>query len=309
LISEIGRSGARFRTVICRRCGLVFSDPKPHDVRDFYSKTYRLDYKGVTVPKLKHVYRAGRVALDRLARLSGSFVKGASLLDIGSGGGEFIYLMNCLGLKAVGVEPNTGYAEYSRAALDLDVRVGFAQDLDFPQQYFDLITIWHVLEHLEDPSDVLARLLPFLKPQGSLIIEVPNIKASGQAPANTFHVAHLYNFSQQTLTALLAKSGLAADLVMLSPDGGNLTITARRSPDGPCLQEAALDPGGAKAVEAFLTSRSAFGHFLSLKPYRRLMSRLGRALAEKKVLSGRSESDTVRREILDRLYRRAVESS
>lgn len=64
-----GRDGAALRSVACRACGLVWSDPRPHDVRPFYEHDYRQAYKKVFTPRPKHVLRAGRVALDRGARI------------------------------------------------------------------------------------------------------------------------------------------------------------------------------------------------------------------------------------------------
>jgi hypothetical protein len=103
-----GRRGASFRTVICPSCGLVFSDPFPHDVRDYYERLYRLDYKGVTIPKLKHVLRSGLVALDRYNRYPQFFPVKSTLIDIGGGGGEFFYRMESRARGAQGGEPNIG---------------------------------------------------------------------------------------------------------------------------------------------------------------------------------------------------------
>ena len=63
---------------------------------------------------------------------------------------------------------------------------------------FDVITIWHVLEHTEDPCFVLGKLRSLLKPQGVLVVEVPNIEAICQSPKSTFHEAHLFNFNLDT---------------------------------------------------------------------------------------------------------------
>jgi SAM-dependent methyltransferase len=273
----------------------------PENIRDFYQKNYRLDYKGVYIPKLKHVYRAGRVALDRYRRQESCFPKGISLLDIGSGGGEFLYLMTKQGLKATGVEPNTGYAEYSRQTLGLNVLVGFAQDLDLKEESFDVITIWHVLEHLEDPADVLKHLAKLLKANGKIVIEVPNIESIAQAPKSTFHLAHLYNFSKHTLSAILAKNGFKVLSITLTQDGGNMTGVFQKEV-GEISPASFLDPSGAEKLERFLLSRSQIAHYLRPKPYLRLLSKIRRSLAEKKALKGRLDAPGVRKVILDDLY-------
>jgi uncharacterized Zn finger protein len=66
ILSNRSRSGKPLQTVICQACGLVWSDPRPHDARQFYEEEYRLSYKHTYSPKSKHVLRAGRVALYRI---------------------------------------------------------------------------------------------------------------------------------------------------------------------------------------------------------------------------------------------------
>lgn len=81
------------RTVICAKCGLVWSDPLPHNPRDFYEDSYRVSYKGTYSPKPKHILRAGNVALSRYQKIEKLLSKPLSILDVGSGGGEFSYLL------------------------------------------------------------------------------------------------------------------------------------------------------------------------------------------------------------------------
>lgn len=69
VLSHSSRSGAPLRTVVCRECGLGWSDPPPHATRKFYEQDYRLAYKRTYEPRAKHVLRAGKVALSRLDRV------------------------------------------------------------------------------------------------------------------------------------------------------------------------------------------------------------------------------------------------
>jgi 2-polyprenyl-3-methyl-5-hydroxy-6-metoxy-1,4-benzoquinol methylase len=303
VISTSGRGGEAFRTVVCPACGLVFTDPVPEDVREFYEKSYRLEYKGVLVPKLKHVYRAGLVALDRHRRLGRHFQGGARLLDMGSGGGEFLYLMDRLGLPVKGVEPNTGYAGYSRQELGLDVTVGFIQDVELPPASLDVITVWHALEHTERPAEVLSRLKEALAEGGRLIVEVPNIMAACQSPAGTFHVAHLFTFGVETLSAMMVRAGLYPEEGFLSPDGGNLTVVARREAGFPPARLPPL-PGPAQADEVLriVLGRKPLAHLLSPWPIRRFLGRARRAVSERLGLGLLPDRPGTRRRLLDRLY-------
>lgn len=207
ILSTRSRSGNPLRTVICQACGLVWSDPRPHDARQFYEAEYRLAYKNTYSPKPKHVVRAGKVALSRFGKIAQLLSSQKTVLDVGTGGGEFAYLLQSLGHVVNGIEPNRGYADHSIQQYGLTVRVGFVQDATFDPASFDIVTIWHVLEHTEDPGFILARLRSWLKPDGVLVVEVPNVEATCQAPRNTFHEAHLYNFNVVSLRRLAKSRG------------------------------------------------------------------------------------------------------
>ena len=101
-VAELGdkdRQGLPLRTVICQECGLVWTDPRPseEEIKKFYAEEYRVRYKGTWQPKLKHVYRGGLVARARYATLRPFLRSGDVILDVGSGGGELVYLLRGLG--------------------------------------------------------------------------------------------------------------------------------------------------------------------------------------------------------------------
>ena len=133
-LSTRDRDGRYLRTVACNGCGLVWTDPRPseEEVRTYYERDYRVSYKGAFTPKLKHIYRAGRVAHNRYQRVSPYLKDGDRILDVGSGGGEFLYLLTRQGYAAQGVEPNQGYGEYSIAEYGVTVNMGFIQEQAFP---------------------------------------------------------------------------------------------------------------------------------------------------------------------------------
>lgn len=170
VLANRSRSGQPLRTVICTQCGLVWSDPLPHNPRDFYEDEYRVNYKGTYSPKPKHILRVGQVALSRHRKIEPLLSRPLSILDVGSGGGEFSYLLKTLGHQVQGIEPNKGYADYSIREYELDVQIGFIQDNRFQKTSFDLITIWHVLEHTENPGDVLSLLHALSEDGGNITL-------------------------------------------------------------------------------------------------------------------------------------------
>ncbi len=291
------RSGAPLRTVICHQCGLVWSDPFPHDPRNYYENDYRVEYKHTYAPKPKHILRAGKTALDRYGKIKHLLTDKKRILDVGTGGGEFAYLLKSLGHELQGIEPNKGYGEYSAAEYGLNLQIGFIQDADLPEESFDLITIWHVLEHTEDPSFVLNKLRTLLKPGGILVVEVPNIEATCQSPKSTFHEAHLYNFSLKTLTKMGEKVGLAEQSHLLSEDGGNMTLFFSRSEEAVKAESLAI-PGNAEYIKAIVQGHTNLSHFTSAAPYKRFAGRMGRALSEKNTVRHFDNN----KDLLDRLY-------
>jgi predicted SAM-dependent methyltransferase len=98
------------------------------------------------------------------------------------------------------------------------VKAGTWDDADFPDRSFDVVTFWHVFEHLSSPHQALQKVSRVLKPDGLLVIAVPDI-AGLQArlfKRNWFHLdvpRHLFHFSLDTLSALLQQHGFAITTV------------------------------------------------------------------------------------------------
>jgi 2-polyprenyl-3-methyl-5-hydroxy-6-metoxy-1,4-benzoquinol methylase len=298
VLANRSRSGKPLRTVICTSCGLVWSDPLPHNPRDFYEDDYRVNYKGTYSPKLKHILRAGHVALSRHRKIEPLLSQPLSILDVGSGGGEFSYLLRTLGHQVKGIEPNKGYANYSIREYELDVHIGFIQNNRFQKESFDLITIWHVLEHTENPGDVLSLLHALLKPQGTLVIEVPNVEATCQSPNSTFHEAHIFNFNVATLEQLAGKMGFAGMTHFLSEDGGNITLIARKKSVERLDQNDISIEGNSEKIIKAVRNHTPSKHYLTTHPYTRLLRRVRQVVQEKRGIA----SFTGGKPLLDQLY-------
>jgi 2-polyprenyl-3-methyl-5-hydroxy-6-metoxy-1,4-benzoquinol methylase len=189
---------------VCGHCGLVqlLKVPDAATLHAFYSKEYRSAYRKQDTPKPKHVYRAGKLARKRLARLVPLVPKGATLLDIGAGGGEFVYLAGRIGLKAAGIDPASGYLEHARSNYQIDMRNVGIDDLSMDESY-DIISVFHVLEHLRDPVAAIKTIASHLKPDGILYVEVPNLDSRQTSPYNFWFKAHLSYFSEATLRLLV----------------------------------------------------------------------------------------------------------
>jgi 2-polyprenyl-3-methyl-5-hydroxy-6-metoxy-1,4-benzoquinol methylase len=294
------RDGRPLRTTICRRCGLVWSNPRPseEEVRRYYSREYRLDYKGTATPSLRQSARSGRGALSR-SRTLAPFLKPADrVLDVGAGGGEVVYVLRALGFDASGLEPDEQYARHARESLGVPVETGFIQDVAFPEGSFDAITMYHALEHVEDPSRILETLRTWLKEEGRLVIEVPNVEALCMAPNHRFHFAHFYNFNRATLEALGRKAGLEPVRTTTSPDGGNLITVFKRAagsrPAGNMEENYARVATGVRA-------HTAARYYSSRAPYAGIAGRLRAYLTDRSATRGCETP----RQVLDALIKRS----
>ncbi len=298
------RDGRPLRTTICRRCGLVWSNPRPgaDDVRRYYSLEYRLDYKGRATPSLRHVARSGRGALNRYRGLATYLRKGDRILDAGAGGGEVVYVLRRFGFDAVGLEPDEHYARHAREALEVPVATGFVQDASFARGAFDVITMYHALEHVEDPLAILERLRSWTADQGLLLIEVPNVEARCIAPGHRFHFAHFYNFNGETLEALGRKAGFEPVKTTTSPDGGNL-ISVFRAAQAPA--EVRIDQANYARIAALARDHTAVSYYSSATPYIAPFGRLRAYLADRRA----SAAGDTAKQVLDRLLDRFIEGS
>jgi SAM-dependent methyltransferase len=284
VIGELDRHGRPLRTTICRRCGLVWSNPRPAEaqVRRYYSTEYRLDYKGRSSPSMRHIARSGRGALDRYRTLEAQLTPGDRILDVGAGSGEVVYVLRQLGFDAAGLEPDEQYARYAREQLAVPVTTGFVQDVEFAQGSFDAVTMYHALEHVEDPSDVLSRLRRWVRDDGLLLIEVPNVESRSIAPGHRFHFAHFYNFNRETLEAVGRKARFTPVQTMTSPDGGNLIsiFRATATPASP------VDSANYARVAGAVRQHTALAYFLSSSPYRAPVGRLRAYLVDRLAVRG-----------------------
>lgn len=231
LVETKDRRGAPMNVTCCRHCGLTYVDPLPSaaELARFYAERYRREYKSAETPSIRHVIRAGRVALERFRTVALLAQPPARVLDCGAGGGEFAYLLTSRGYRLTGIEPNDGYREFARAEYGVDLRPGTLDDAAFADAQFDLITIFHALEHFRDPRSGLAKLSTWLKPGGHLYVEVPNALAEVSSPSNLYHYAHLFYFAPAPLIRLAGSAGLVPLLVDAAPSKANLTAVFRRA--------------------------------------------------------------------------------
>lgn len=236
IVCREGRFRTPVQNVVCQTCGFVYVNPPPSrpEIRNFYSQLY--DSSGLffqnNVP-LGELDESGlgvaRARLDFLKRHMPRFESGLAL-DVGCGTGTFLGLLAREEWNVWGVEPVPRLARYATEKHEAKVRVGLFEDCDFGTTKFDLITLFHVLEHVWSPSQVLQRCRGLLTAKGILYIEVPDLFHPNRArPEDFFQIAHLSTFSANTLARLLVKE--CFESVCVARYGYFLRAIARPIPD------------------------------------------------------------------------------
>lgn len=144
--------------------------------------------------------------------LEENFSKPARLLDIGCGDGNFARLMADHGWEVVGLDPAILAAKTEQKATGcLRLQPGSIADLN-RHEYFDVITLWDVVEHVEKPDQLVAEAATRLAPGGSMVVETGNYQSAGRLQSRgawwNYQIDHRWYFAPPQLRALLAKAGL-----------------------------------------------------------------------------------------------------
>lgn len=274
------KTGDTLMMALCGGCGLVQQSTLPTDeeLKIYYSHNYREDYKSTHQPKLKYVYRAGLAAKDRLAFIerAGIQMGARRLLDIGAGGGEFCYLASKAGFAAQGIEPHHGYSEFARDQYEVSIRTCGIAELE--QQQADVVTMFHVFEHLAHPRDVIKKIWDVLDDNGHLVIEVPNIHQADSSPHNIYFKAHLFYYSRYSLMAAVSQY---FELVCLE-DEHNLFMAFRKRSQ-PLAEMVLPSPAQVQKTAQRLDQKGWKEYLIKGSGWQKIFLRISRRINERKL--------------------------
>jgi len=201
--------------VKCASCGLVYQNPRPTFTE--MAAHYPPEYESYAPePDLENsswlLRQAIRYGVAKRCRYITRYKHAGRLLDVGCASGIFLQGIRNLGKwEPYGVEIN---AEVARLAQEhgLDVRPGTLEQAGYADEYFDAVTLWDVLEHLHDPVGSLSEIHRILKPDGLVVIRVPNgnsrdSRLFGRYWAGLDSPRHLYIFTPEILAKMLDATG------------------------------------------------------------------------------------------------------
>jgi len=186
--------------------------PKYYESDDYISHT---DGKRSLFEKAYHFVKD--IALKNKLSLINDLNKSTgSLLDIGAGTGDFLLVAKNNGWNATGIEPSEKAKSIAKSK-GVELKTNLS---DFQNNSFDVITMWHVLEHVPNLENQIKELKRLIKPNGSIIIAVPNFKSYDANHYKEFWAAydvprHLWHFSKTAIRKLFEKEDL--ELVKILP--------------------------------------------------------------------------------------------
>ena len=192
---------------VCQQCKSIYQNPK---INDTYDDSYWKDSKGPDGNKRdltnERDFKVKNWYGDAASVVNG--MKGGRILDAGAGLGYF--------LSSIGKNWDKHALDSSEFAVqfmrdnysEIKVQQGTLKSVSFPEHYFDVIMLYHVIEHLSDPSEVLEIISRILKPKGTLIVGTPNIASPAakifKGNFRLYGPGHACLFNPQSLKKLLS---------------------------------------------------------------------------------------------------------
>ena len=190
---------------------MLITTPQPKDLDRYYQSDAYISHTDSNKTMVDKMYQAvKKYSINRKCSLVNKQLGSEkTLLDIGAGTGDFLVAAQNRGWSISGIEPNSDAR--MRA---LEKEVSLILDLEsLPDKKFEVITLWHVLEHLPDLENQILKFIGFLEEQGTLIIAVPNFKSNDAAYYKNTWAAydvprHLWHFSRTSIERLFKRHGL-----------------------------------------------------------------------------------------------------
>ena len=211
-----------WRILKCPICGLGWLDHRPESAsEELYGREYFSQHRIMTAETdeelaAKTTSQGSRVRFMRRYKGTGS------LLDIGCASGHFLARARESGYVVQGLETSEWAVQEGRKRLGLDIEHGTVETAGFEKASFDLVTMWHVVEHLDDPIQSLSTVLGWLKQEGILVIECPNIGSFDAAKygpkwSGWSMPYHLWHFAPRSLSAVLDRAGFDVMRIQTTP--------------------------------------------------------------------------------------------
>ncbi len=202
----------------CAGCGFGWtSPPLPVErIASYYPPTYLGDVAGTLDEFLagrRQRSRSWRNESDKV-RLLEKYASRGRILDVGCGAGQFLWALDAARWERTGIELSGDTVAFVKSRLpSLRLLAGDIYSSELARESFDAITFWHVLEHLPEPEAVLKRAADLIRPDGWLIVSLPNLDSLQAKLFRKYWYPfddvprHLHHFSGHSLDLLMDRAG------------------------------------------------------------------------------------------------------
>jgi 2-polyprenyl-3-methyl-5-hydroxy-6-metoxy-1,4-benzoquinol methylase len=217
LVKDYSVSQESFVIMICHNCHFQFTNPRPNkkNIGKFYQSNDYISHTNKANNPINLLYKLVRqYSTTQKIKLIQSIAnkKNGKILDYGVGTGYFLKAIQKEGWKVTGLEPNTAARDLAEQQVGIQIHSDISTILKNNDK-FDVITLWHVLEHVHDLNDIFIKLKTLLKEKGKMLIAVPNIDSYDNSTYNEHWAAydvprHLYHFNQDSMQTLVMKHGM-----------------------------------------------------------------------------------------------------
>ncbi|GAB3542131.1 class I SAM-dependent methyltransferase [Pontibacter brevis] len=239
VVTDNAVSKESFVIVECENCSFKFTNPRPdlQSISQYYESEEYISHsntKNGIINRAYHVVRSitTKQKVELINRHSPA--KG-TILDYGCGTGVFLSACKKDGWEVRGVEPN----DKAREAASTETGELVAKSLkDIEGEKFEVITLWHVLEHIHALNETISQLLEMLQENGTLIIAVPNADSHDAKEYKADWAAydvprHLYHFTQPTMKRFLKKHKMVLEEVLpMKFDAYYVSMLSEKHKDG-----------------------------------------------------------------------------
>lgn len=207
-------SKEEFKLEHCDSCALLFTNPRPAPDRigDYYKSEEYVSHSSTKKGFVNKVYNWVRsYTLKSKIALLNELTTGKQLLDIGAGTGHFLAKAKASGYAVLGLEPDEDARKVALSENGIELQdLSLLHDLD---QTFDIVSMWHVLEHVYNLQEDLNKISSLVKQNGVLIIAVPNYTSFDARHYKEYWAAydvprHLYHFSPRSIIPLIESKGM-----------------------------------------------------------------------------------------------------
>jgi 2-polyprenyl-3-methyl-5-hydroxy-6-metoxy-1,4-benzoquinol methylase len=207
-------SGEVYKVMINKEYDMLVTTPVPENLASYYKSENYISHTDSKKSLLDKVYqRVKNTTLKRKLKLIDSFkTSSKNILDVGAGTGDFLKVCRNNSWNVFGVEPNLDARNIAaKKGITLQESLSEVKNIQF-----DVITLWHVLEHVEDLSAYISTLNKLLSKDGKLLIAVPNFKSEDANYYKEFWAAfdvprHLWHFSQTSIFKLFSSENMIVE--------------------------------------------------------------------------------------------------